>query len=87
MNRDESYDSYPTKTRVLGLSAIEDFEILYNCVGLIQYQRVTDSRTDRRTDGHVALNSCAMLTRCRNITEVTRNRTVNLVKECYPALY
>ena len=56
------------KTRVLGLS-VEDFMIL-NCVSLTQCQRVTDGRTDRRTDKLIVANTrlCiqALLTPCKN---------------------
>jgi len=37
------------KTRIMGLSSSED-PMIVACVVLTQFQRVTDRRTDRRTD-------------------------------------
>jgi len=42
------------KTRIMGLPDGEDIMTLAFFV-LAQYRRVTDRRTDRRTDGHVAI--------------------------------
>ena len=50
VNPFEFLDEFFTpKTRVLGLSAGEDFVILA-CVVFTQCQRVSDRRTDRQTD-------------------------------------
>jgi len=41
------------KTRINGLSCDEEIMTIYSAV-LIQYHRVTDGRTDRRTDGRTS---------------------------------
>jgi len=47
----EDLDTY--KTRMNGLSCGEESMTIWSAV-LIQYQRVTDGRTDRQTDGRPA---------------------------------
>jgi len=44
------------ETRVMGLSSIEDHMIVAGVV-LTQCQRLTDGRTDRRTDGFTIANT------------------------------